>query len=287
MKKILLLLSSLLSLTAFGQVTTTITPKYGCPNSSSQFISVNVTNTSGTSIPAGIAYNIALTVIENSVTIGTYNQSFTDGFAHNGTKQYTITGLSFGAPSTCTVTGTVSATVPILGSLSYPVNQNYFVQFPPDLTASESPALTISVTGSTDYSVRFYTNQDYNTVTNETTGTTYAVTQSADFSAKAYDPITGCISQNPSNVVSVVTSIEERLGFEVSVYPNPMVTELTISTKNGAALSYEISDLKGNSLQSGSFSSSTKINTEALQTGVYILKVKDASGNFNSYKLTK
>ena len=284
MKKTLLFVLLGISFLGYAQLAVTVSPQYGCPNTSNNSINVTVTNNLAFGIPAGATVSISMTDPSSNV-VGTYSGTSAGIAASGGTEAYTVTGANFTVAGNYTVSGTASITVPI--ALSYPFTSTYVVQYPPDLTLTESPTGTINTSALSGYSVRYYLDADYNTVVNESTTTSYVAPTFGNYTAKAYDPATGCLSQNASNSLFIVTSIEEKLGFEVSVYPNPVVTELTVTTQNGAALSYEISDLKGNSLQSGNFSLSTKINTESLQAGIYILKVKDASGKFNSFKLTK
>ena len=203
-KFLLISLFSLITYPVFAQVTLSPpSPKYGCPYTT-QNITIGATNTSGFSIPSGTAITVNVIIKDNTNTniLGSSTQVFSAGFPNGSTQNVTITGVNFAGPMTCNISGTASFTLGI--PQSYPLSGTYTVQYPPDLTISESPVGTIAVSTPLDiYSVRYYLNADYSTVNYETALTTYTPGSYGSYTAKAYDPTTSCISVNPSNAVVI------------------------------------------------------------------------------------
>ncbi|MCU0429018.1 MAG: T9SS type A sorting domain-containing protein [Cytophagaceae bacterium] len=289
MKKTLLLLLGC-TLSALAQ-TVVISPKFGCPNSTDNTITAAVSNNTGISIPVGVACTISLSLTENSIVIGTVDSTFTAGFANNTSRTFLFEGIDFGNPSTCTITGTISATLPILGAISYPVSENYVVKFPPTLTLTAEPDFSITIAGAglSDYSVEMYEISDLiNPVTPPFVGTTYVPTADGTYQALAVDPSNGCISENPSNQVVILnTSTQKGLDVQVSVYPNPAASELHLETEKSETFQYEMADMNGNTLLRGSFAGKTEVTLNNLPSGSLVLKVSNAQGQFNSYKIVR
>jgi hypothetical protein len=92
----------------------------------------------------------------------------------------------------------------------------------------------------------------------------------------------GTSAQNRWASLSVETFSKES----VRVFPNPITSSmLTIETKMDTA--YQIYDILGKLMLSGKVSKQkNKVNTENLNKGIYILKLKTASGSL-SKKLVK
>jgi hypothetical protein len=203
MKKLLLIFLTLFTSAGFAQITmTTPTPKYGCPNTT-QSVTIGATNNAAFGIPGSVVITVNVIVMDNTntITLGNTTQTMS-GLAAGATKYITIPNVAFQGPMVCNISGTASFTY--FGAQSYPFTGTYTVQYPPDLTASESPAGTIAISTSLDiYSVRYYFNGDYGTVNNETTSSTYTPGAYGSYTAKGYDPITSCLSANPSNAVAL------------------------------------------------------------------------------------
>lgn len=73
----------------------------------------------------------------------------------------------------------------------------------------------------------------------------------------------------------------------LAIYPNPATDQINVSLKNNAdVVSYEIVNLAGQSVISAK-SSVSSVNVSFLQTGVYILKVKDSEGVTHLSKFVK
>lgn len=281
----------LLSGSALGQVAATITPTYGCPNTTGSYIDITMTNNSGFSIPGGITYTISLVIkTDANVTLQTYTQSFNDGFANGASKTITINGIDFVGPMTCPVTGTISAVLPPpFGAQSFAVSNSYVVQYPPSLSISETPAGTLTVSTSLNgYSVNFYKDAVYTSAYYTTTSNTYAVTVDGSYTAKAYDPITGCLSQTASNAVDMtVTAVKQSADVQVSVYPNPMVSTVKIETGLQEELEYVLYDANGAAVATGSFHAATQLDASTLKAGIYTLAIKNQNKVVASYKLVK
>ncbi len=204
MKKLLILTLSLISSTVFAQITfTSPSPQYGCPNTTHD-VTIGATNTSGFSLPPGIVVTATLTIKDNTntTTLGTTTQTFSGGLANGATQYVTISNVAFIGPMACNVTGSVSFT---FGTpQSYPIATTYTVQYPPDLTVSESPLGTLAVsTPLNGYSVNYYLNANYGTVNHNSSTTTYTPTSPGTYTAKAYDAVSTCLSVNPSSPVAL------------------------------------------------------------------------------------
>ena len=60
----------------------------------------------------------------------------------------------------------------------------------------------------------------------------------------------------------------------ISVYPNPTKTNISIYTESNIGKSYYINDMSGKLILSGKITSSEfELNTELLNTGVYVLSI--------------
>jgi hypothetical protein len=293
MKKLLLLSLSLFTSAAFAQVTYTApTPKYGCPNMTHD-VTIGVTNTSGTSIPPGVTITVTDTIKDNTNTLilGKTTQSFSTGFANGATHYFTITGVAFVGPMICNTKGKAT----ILGT-DYPFTGTYTVQYPPDLSISESPVGTIAVATPLDgYSVRYYLNANYGTVNNETTSTTYTPGVIGSYTAKGYDPATTCISVNPSNavVISAASGIQNSLAAVVNIYPNPASDLIYVGLENTLATQAEmtLTDIAGLKIATVNFKNqggalSAEMPISHLAEGIYLLHIKTDAG-VTCKKITK
>lgn len=286
MKKILFAFMLFLTVSiAYGQVTVSTSPEFGCPNTTHN-VTVTVTNNTGGSIPPGITYQVDVTIqtAAPATTIGTFSQSYSDGF-NNGTSKNYVVSVAFQGPMICDVSGTLN--VPSL-SQSYSYSDTYTVQYPADVTLAENPTGTLEVASvPVNHQIRFYLDGNA-TYTAQTAGT-FTPTTSGSYTAKAYEPASGCLSQNPSNaiVMTVTTDVLEGQNANVSVYPNPIASSLTITTALSNTLSYELSDMNGVVVRAADFTTATNVNVENLKAGSYILTVKDNDQKVASYKLVK
>lgn len=294
MKKLLLvILCSVTSFVMAQSVSTSVSPQFGCPNTTHD-VTVSVTY-SGTSVPGSVSYTITLNVKDDQANILKTFSGGGSGFANGETKTYTITDVPFAGPMTCTVDGSVS--VPAF-SMTIPIPpQNYIVQFPYNLTITENPTGTLNVSTTLDgYSVRYYLNANYGTVINESTTGTYTPTSVGDYTAKAISYVTStidgaksCTSTVASNMItiSIINSLEEAQNISISVYPNPVVSSVTIAAGTSSELTYELSDMNGAVVRSASFNGVGNINAEGLNAGSYILVIKNQNEKVASYKLVK
>jgi hypothetical protein len=245
-KSILLILLLTLSISSMvfsaGVTFTTPTPKYGCPNTT-QSVTIGATNTSGISLPSTVVITVNVVFKDNTNTnvLGSSTQTF-NGLANGATLYVTIPSVAFVGPMVTNVTGSVSFNY--LGPQNFPISTTYTVQYPQDLSASESPQGTIALsTPLNGYSVQYFLNADYATVNSQSTSTTYTPGVGGSYTAKAYDPITACISVNPSN--AVVIKDNDQITF-------PMLSPVSLgdadfapgasSTNAGVAITYISSD---------------------------------------------
>ena len=72
----------------------------------------------------------------------------------------------------------------------------------------------------------------------------------------------------------------------ISLYPNPMINELTI--KGAAGSSLRLFDMTGVQLMSRSIDTDEySIDTQNLSSGIYLVEVIGKTGYVNSYKVVK
>jgi hypothetical protein len=284
MKKTLLFLLSVISTVAMAQ-TITVSPKYGCPGAT-HTVTISFSNPSPFTITS---YDVNIDLKDGSTVLANHTQTYSNSVPAGGTGMIIITGVPFTSVAdntVCTATGTVVAQTGF-GPQNVPVNQNYTVKYPPTFSIADGAGTLSAVEPLDGYSIRFYLNGDYGTVINESVTGSYTPTQTGDYSAKGYDPISTCISQTASNTVNViVTAITNAQNINVSVYPNPMVNSLTIAADN-MQVTYSISNTIGVSVKSGSINQVGSIVVDDLQAGTYVLTVKDNSGKSSSYTLVK
>ncbi len=303
MKKIILTLISLLILsTGFAQVTVTPpVPVYGCPFTTHD-VSIGAKNNTG--FPLTSPYSIAVTLYDTTgggqiPLAPTNTQNFSaavDNVPNGGTKTVTIPAIPFHGAMTCSVAVVLTYSFPVSGT--YPLAVNYVVKTPPMLNIQESPVGTVSLIAALDpaYSTLFYLNGS-SSVTNTSTTGSYTPAVYGTYTAKAYEaykvntvPSTvGCISSMSSNPIpiSFTTAIIDGQNVNVSVYPNPMTSSLTISTGISYKLTYELSDMNGALLRNADFTSVATVNVENLKAGTYVLVVKDNDSKVAYYKLVK
>jgi hypothetical protein len=184
----------------------------------------------------------------------------------------------------CNVSGTLN--VPAL-TLNYSYSTTYPVQFPPDLTITENPTGTLAVvTPLVGNKVAFYKDGILDFTTKLTS---YTPTVSGNYTAKAEDTVTACLSENFSNAIplTLTTEVVGAQNTNVKVYPNPMMSSVTITTELSNKLQYELIDLNGTVVRSAEFGTATNINVETLTPGSYVLSIKDNNQKIASYKLIK
>jgi hypothetical protein len=300
MKKLLLLLSCVVGYTIVSAQSYSSSPAVGCPNATHD-LTFTITN-GGTAVPSSMMYTVTLNVKTNvPTTLKTFTQNYNDGFAANETKSFVIEDVPFEGPMTCTVDGNISWVMMMMGPppnftqmpmvmYIYIPAQDYTVAYPPTLTITETAGEINNSTSLNGYSVRYYLNGDYNTyVEQSTTGNNFTPANNGSYTAKAYDLISSCVSEDPSNAIMITTTAVKgsTKTNEVSVYPNPVVSSVTIETEISSPLSYVLSDLNGTVVRNASFERTGQVNMEELKSGAYILTIKNEKENIASYKLTK
>ena len=84
------------------------------------------------------------------------------------------------------------------------------------------------------------------------------------------------------------TSIEEPASKEVfSVFPNPVLDELHISSSYQEATRMDVYSLLGQKLSSTVFTGNGQINMNSLPAGIYFYEIQNAGGNIQSGKIIK
>lgn len=80
--------------------------------------------------------------------------------------------------------------------------------------------------------------------------------------------------------LACAANVEEQLAASFVMYPNPAKKELYIHVDGTTISAYEIIDMQGRKVMSDAVSgvSVVKLNTEAVQTGAYVVKVKTPYG---------
>ncbi|HVD98235.1 MAG TPA: T9SS type A sorting domain-containing protein [Cytophagaceae bacterium] len=302
MRKLLLLLvlkCSVCSVMMAQAITSTYSPAYGCPNTTHD-VTVTITN-GATAVPSTAAATVNLTVKadDGTTVLKTATLSLASGLAANASQDFVITAIPFVGAMTCTIEGTINGTIlipsptppyiPLPFPFSYPVpTQNYVVQYPPDLTIT-STGNDLSTTTSLDgYSVQYFLDGNYSNVIDQSTTGNYTAAASGSYTAKAYDPVSTCLSANASNaIVANLTAVQKANGVNVSMYPNPVSSVLTIETGLSYLLTYELTDLSGAIVRSGTFEGTGTVNLETMKSGVYMLNIKNDKEQLGSYKLVK
>ncbi|MBC7486183.1 MAG: T9SS type A sorting domain-containing protein, partial [Cytophagaceae bacterium] len=172
--------------------------------------------------------------------------------------------------------------------------QNYLVKAVPVLTITNTNRDLSVVTGIDGYSVRYFLDGDYGTIVDESTTGNYAAAVDGIYTAKAVNylynatVLSTCISPVPSNGISIIaTGISTARDVLVSVYPNPMINTLNLSTAITDELSYELYDRKGIMLRKAPFQQEERINVEELKAGVYVLVIKKENKKLGTYTLVK
>lgn len=284
MRKLILLLLLAVTSVGYSQIAVSINPAIGCPNTTHN-VSVSITNNMGAGAPAGIPYTITITVKDDATNVlQTFTQTYADGFASGATKTYVVTAIPFAGPMVCVVTANVS--VPTF-SINQTQNYNYSVANPPVVVIEESSGTLTLSTPANGYSVQYFLDGS-STAINESANGIYTPTTSGSYTAAAYDPASGCISPSVSNAITVtVTGVKDANTIDVSVYPNPMTSAVTIKTVETEELSYDLVDLNGKVVRTAVFSSSTVMNAEGLQAGTYVLTISKKGAKVASYKLVK
>jgi hypothetical protein len=274
-------------------------PLPGCPKVAHDVI-VSVTN-NGPTLPS-TTYTINLNVhkADNS-SLKSFNQTYSDGFATGTTKEFRITDVPFEEAMTCKILGSISGMYmmagpmgPMMFPFSYTIpTQNYLLQSPPDLTITQTAGeLNVSVVPD-GYKVQYFMNGNPDVLVNDGI---YSPTVDGSYTAKGVrsvystlaDGNVNCYSENPSNAITIgITAIEEAQSVSISVYPNPIISTVTIAAGTSSELRYELSDINGKIIRSASFNETGNINVENLTAGSYILIIKNQQEKIASYKLVK
>ena len=72
-----------------------------------------------------------------------------------------------------------------------------------------------------------------------------------------------------------IVNVEEMDKNNVTIYPNPATTEITVNNPTNERTLVEMFNLVGQKVYSEQFVNSTKINVSNMKAGVYMLKVNN------------
>ncbi len=135
---------------------------------------------------------------------------------------------------------------------------------------------------------------DGNTGTGAVTTNTYAVEGNYYVCVTMIDSFNSCTDTYCDSIVTNITGIgimeNDAINFNLSVYPNPVTNNVTVSYEllQSALINIELFDIIGNKISTSSLLQTsgkhqTIINTELLSQGAYLIKL--SSENRNSSKL--
>ncbi|WP_158605939.1 T9SS type A sorting domain-containing protein [Taibaiella sp. KBW10] len=164
----------------------------------------------------------------------------------------------------------IKAALPNATTLPYDTTVTIASLPPVPVITQAAGLLSCSLTG---YTYQWYKD---NALLPGATGQTYAPTASGTYKVKVSNAA-GCFNMSTGFLYSA-TGIKESIGAdEVDIFPNPVLTYLTINIKrNMNHASYTISDVQGRILNKGSLQSGkNKVYVKDLSAGIYWLKIQN------------
>lgn len=96
-----------------------------------------------------------------------------------------------------------------------------------------------------------------------------------------------CSSDRRANSEDVIRSVEEVGSAEISVYPNPFVSEIIINTGLSAEVSYKITDLGGRQICSGVAFNQQVVTLPSMNSGIYLLQIEDPVAGTKNFKISR
>ncbi len=156
-----------------------------------------------------------------------------------------------------------------------------FTVIPPSLTSNYS-----------------WTFGDGNTGTGAVTTNTYAVAGNYYVCVTMVDAFNSCTDTFCDSIVTNITGIgileNDAADFDLSVYPNPVTNNVTVSFELliSSTVNIELFDIIGNKISSNSICQTsgkhqTIINTETLSQGTYLIKLSSETGNSSKLIIKK
>ena len=256
---------------AVGTITYTVTGTdiNGCTATDLVDVTVNAGPTVAAGADQTVCFGTSVTLTATGTAVSyAWNNSVVDGAAFTpavGSVSYTVTGT---AANTCTTTDVVV------------VNVN---PMPVAVATVSVITLTATTTGVTYQ----WVNCPANTVIVGATASTYTATANGDYAVITTNP-SGCIDTSACVTVSQV-GLEEVFGnSSVSIAPNPTTNEFTITMSNVAEnTTVTVFDAAGKMIHVyDNVTSTTKVDLTAVQTGIYMIEVRNANGN-KMYRVAK
>ena len=94
--------------------------------------------------------------------------------------------------------------------------------------------------------------------------------------------------QQPYQIDVISGASIAEVTLEMSAYPNPTTSKLTLTVADATDLSYQLYDTKGNQIKSNVVSEAlTVINLEDQPAAVYFLKVVQSKEPLKTFKIIK
>lgn len=82
------------------------------------------------------------------------------------------------------------------------------------------------------------------------------------------------------------TLSEQAQAVKLNLFPNPTSQWLHLHSETTALWRWNLFTVHGRSLQTGSFQEQGRIDLSHYSSGLYLLRVQDTEGAYNSYKIT-
>jgi hypothetical protein len=246
-----------------GVYTVYVQDANGCQTTNTVAISQGSLSLVASSSSPSVCQGSSVTLFGNGVSTYTWTGGVTNGtpFTPSVTTTYTVAGTN--TVNGCT--NTVAITVSVVPS---PV-----VEISGATTVCPGQMLTLFGSGANSYTWMPGGATGFAANFNPQNTTTYSLTGSTS----------GCPSANTATAtITVLTcvGIEEfanALG-SISVYPNPTTGEFTVESGSSFAKTIEVMDVTGRSvLVENSSDAKVSLNISALNSGVYILRIKSES----------
>ena len=150
------------------------------------------------------------------------------------------------------------------------------LELPGGITVIESPSMPIvtevdgllSATGTGPFQWFFN-----GTIISGATSSTYQATQNGSYSVQVSN--NSCITESESQTV-IINGIDSLESSWFEYFPNPAKDYFTIKSSNNESLSYQVRDMLGRLVSSGTFKGQTTISSSEFASGTYFLEVRSA-----------
>jgi PKD-like domain/Secretion system C-terminal sorting domain len=233
--------------------------------------SVNITVTP---LPTTSAINGDVSVCSNS-TGKIYSVTNTSGASYAWTVPTGATITAGSTTNSITVTfGTTSGDVSVIetsnGCVGASVMKTVTVNALPTATLSLSGIAILSVTPTTGASYEWFSGTSS---VSTTSSNTYTALSNGSYTVKV--TANNCATTSNSQMVSIVTGIEDDTKLGIGIYPNPFDGVLTIELSESTNSTISIYDIVGNlQVQTLTEGGVLLLDVKKLSTGIYIIKIE-------------